>query len=295
MKIVHRFMLLAVIVGPITMQGFAQPAIKNAPKTDSTTRTEWDVTLDYYTRSVFLGRTDSIGSGYYMPAIAVNLKSGLFFSLAPTLFQQNTKQAYGGLSLIGGYDKTISDNFTIDIQLIKNLYPAATRRVNSTVTFEGEAALDYINDIVTSEISLQFLINKSSFDNTPDYVFTLTESHPFYLYALLSLNDSLSITPSASVSAGTQNFYFGYVNTEVLAEHPKEEAALKKAATKLEKAASEAKILNYELSLPVEYYLGHLIIYVTPMYDIRGKYYWATNFIITLVGRLWNWLQVLVR
>jgi hypothetical protein len=268
MKIGHRFILLAVIIGVTTMQGFAQQGIKIEGKKDSTTKTEWDITLDYYTRSVFLGRTDSAGSGNYMPAITVNLKSGFFFSLAPTLFQQNTSNAYSGLSLMAGYDKSLSDNFDIDIQLIKNFYPPASRRVNSTVTFEGEAALDYINDIITSEISPQFLVNKSTFDNTPDYVFTLIESHPFYLYTLISLNDSLSITPSASVSAGTQNFYISYVNTKDLAEHPKEEAALKKAANKAEKVASEAKILDYELSLPVSYYWGHLIITVTPLYSI---------------------------
>jgi hypothetical protein len=268
MEIIARFILLIVIVGVTTVQGLAQPINRTEGKKDSTAKTEWDVTLDYYTRSVFLGRTDSAGSGYYMPSITVNLKSGFFFSLAPTLFQQNTVNAYGGLSLIAGYDKSLSDNFDLDIQLIKNFYPALSRRVNSNVTFEGEAALDYINDIVTSEISPQLLINKSSFDNRPDYVFTLTESHPFYFYALLSLNDSLSITPSAAASAGTQNFYVSYVNTKNLAEHPKEEEALKKVATKAEKVASEAKILDYELSVPVSYYLGHLIVTITPLYSI---------------------------
>jgi hypothetical protein len=268
MKIVPRFILLAVIVCVATLQGLAQPGVKKVAKNDSTAKTEWDVTLDYYTKSVFLGRTDTIGSGFYIPAFAVNLKSGLFFSLDFTLFQQNTVKPYGGLSLTAGYDKNLSDNFAIDIQLIKNSYPSTSTRINSTVTFEAEGALDYINNIVTSEISPQLLINKSPLDNTPDYVFTLTESHPFYIYAGLSYKDSLSITPSASVSAGTQNFYFGFVNIELLAEHPKEEAAIKKAANKLAKVASEAKILDYELSLPVSYYLGHLIVTITPLYSI---------------------------
>jgi hypothetical protein len=268
MKIIPRFILLAAIIGVTTLHGFAQPGIKNIGRNDSIAKTEWDLTLDYYTRSVFLGRTDTVGSGYYMPAFAVNLKCGLFFMLDFTLFQQNTVRPYQGLSLTAGYDKTLSDNFAIDFQLIKNSYPSTSARVNSTVTFEAEAALDYINDIVTSEISPQLLINKSALDNTPDYVFTLTESHPFYIYAGLFYKDSLSITPSASVSAGTQNFYFGFVNTELLAEHPKEEAAIKKAANKLAKVASEAKILDYELSLPVSYYLGHLIVTITPLYSI---------------------------
>jgi len=243
-----------------------QPPIPaNSTKKDSTTaKTEWDVTLDYYTRSVFLGRTDTIGSGYYLPAIAVNLKSGLFFELAPSLFQQNTPKAYGGLTISGGYDKTLSNNFAIDFQLIKNFFPSsanASRRINSTVTFEGEAGVDYINEIVTSELIPQILFNKSSFDNTPDYVFTLTESHPFYIYAALSYKDSLSITPSASVSAGTQNFYFAYFNTKVLADHPK-------AVIKRTKLASEGKILDYELSVPISYYWGHLVVTATPLYSI---------------------------
>lgn len=271
MKSVESFILLIVIVGVTAVYSKAQTTAKNPGKSDTkvdSARTEWDITLDYNTRSVFLGRSDSIGSGYYMPSIAVNLKFGLFFSLAPTLFQQNTSNAYSGTTLTAGYDKSISNNFAVDIQLIKNFYPTLSRRVNSTVTFEGEGAFDYINNIITSEISPQILINKSSFDNTPDYVFTLTESHPFYIYAMLSYKDSFSITPSASVSAGTQNFYISYVNTKNLTEHPKEEAALKKLATKAEKMASEAKILGYELSLPVSYYLGHLVVTITPYYSI---------------------------
>lgn len=268
MKIAICHTLFVIIFCFNSAELFAQTAQKatadtssHKAKVDSTKRTEWDLTLDYYTRSVFLGRTDSIGSGYYLPAIALNLKSGFFFSIAPTLFEQNTVRAYQGLSLMAGYDKAVSSNFDIDIQLIKNSFPTTSTRINSTVTFEGEAAVDYINEIVTSELNFQLLVNKSALDNSPDFITTLTESHPFYLYAMASYKDSLSITPTASASAGTQNFYFSYFNTKYLSEHPKR--LVRRTAL-----VSAEKILDYELSVPINYYLGHFIFNITPLYSI---------------------------
>jgi len=227
------------------------------PANDTTKKNEWEADIDYITKSVFLGRTDSLPSGYLTPAIAFYHKSGLYGILATAILQQNTGSFYNATSITGGYDKELSHHFLGEVELTKNFFPNNnSSSINDNILFDGKASIANYNAIINSKLTFHLF-----FSNNIDEAFVLKESHPFYNYFILNLNDSLFITPTFRISAGTQEYYVTYTSTV-------EKKFGKKKTVESIDIKSLFQIMDYELSLPVYYYYHRFYVDLTPVYSI---------------------------
>ena len=102
-----------------------------------------------------------------------------------------------------------------------------------------------------------------SFSTKTDIGLNLGLSHAFEFD-----NGNFAITPSALVNAGTQNFYESYFTNRKYSVKRKRRQTTNPTAIKVIVVAKKFSILDYELSLPVNYDKAKWGLFFTPTYSL---------------------------
>ncbi|MEO6524091.1 MAG: hypothetical protein ABIN91_20570 [Mucilaginibacter sp.] len=226
----------------------------------SDNQASFQIGINFINNNVYLGRPDSVSTPSISPKIKYTFKSGLYFSGEVNYITNKKSSKLDGGNIEAGYDYTTPENFEAGASITKLFYNATSTQVSSALSTIVNAYADYdIVGIVTPGISASYIFNKSG--NKNDILFNLHISHEFEFESIFGDDDDLTITPQAGLNAGSQNFYAGYQERK-----GKLNRKANAAITAYDNQLGDFKLLNYELSAPLEYATGRFVFNFTPTY-----------------------------
>jgi len=222
--------------------------------------------LKYLSNNVYLGRIDSANIMYLVPSIGYYHKSGLHVSASVSYQLDAGLNKIDAIALEGGYDFKIGEKFSGGLSVEKYFFDMNSISFNSVNDFGVGTNAAYDFNIVTLNASAGLAFNDKTDIITE---IGLTKSFEF---------DKFAIEPTLKLFAGTQNYYNAYLvagKSHLTGNkgHGKKSAAkgnssaMSKATTITTAStaasysvveASQFKIVDYELSIPVSYTLHNL-------------------------------------
>jgi hypothetical protein len=230
--------------------------VKVRDKVSDEKRSYFEVSLNYQSNNVYLGRKDTTALPYFIPGVTYYLKSGLYFSASAGYLNTSTDQRIDVVTLEGGYDFT-AGNYGGEISFSKYFYNSQSTSVSSGIT----ASLAYQN-----EYDLGFV--KPSFTATLDFGPKTDLQASFGIqHTFEAFNDKLEITPGIVVNGSTLNFYDNYYRTK----HFKKRKGQKTITGTVDvtgtvEDASSFKILDYEPGVSLKYSAGKFTFNFSPTY-----------------------------
>jgi len=233
-------------------------------------KASFKIGVNYLSNNVFMGRADTVRTPTILPEMKYIFKNGIYLAATANYIPNRVTNKLDGGSAVFGYDFDITDDFTGGASFTKLFYAANSTQIGSSIGSTINANLSYnIADVITPIVSVDYNFLKQDFGH--DIFVNAGISHDFAIDGIFGEKDLLIISPSANLNAGTQNFYDAYF---ILKKYKltKKALALEQAAESLiikrENQLSKFKLLDYELSAPVEYKTGVLILSFTPTYAI---------------------------
>jgi len=217
-----------------------------------------NVSLNYSTNTVFVGRKDAAYKSYLNPSLTYMNKTGLFVSLSGDYYPELKTNKFVDYSYEGGYQFKLASELTGSVFVSRMLSNSNSTKVNAGVGTSFGTYLSWDNDIIN--IGTGFDYSKGKFSDltlTPtvskDISFSFGDMYQF----------DLSIDPTLTFSFGSQNFYRyylidrKYVNPTVISRingHIKE--------------MKKFQLLDYEFSVPVSFSYNDFTFTATPFYVI---------------------------
>jgi hypothetical protein len=264
-KIFHK-PLLALPMLFLTCTVYAGTLADTTKKDTTKYDSYFKLSADYTSNNVFMGRTPKTTTPIISPEAKYAFSWGLYVSGTADYLPDNKKNNIDGGDATLGYDFDITDNLSGSASYTKLFYNVNSTQVGSSISSDFNASLDYdIGDIITPSITGDYDINKQGINNDEFAGFSL--SHDIIFEKLFGDKDLILISPTVGLNAGTQNFYDAYLTRKVL-KNAKRTAAQNALIANFEQNVNQFKLLDYELSLPVEYKAGHFILQFTPEYAI---------------------------
>jgi len=215
--------------------------------------------LNFLSNNVYLGRTDTVNTPTLSPTIKYSFKSGIYLSGAMDIITNKNKNKLDGGNFEFGYDHIGDGDVDWGASFTKLFFNATSTQVDATVSSELNAYIDYdIADVVTASMGVNYEVAKSGF--TGDVLLSPSLSHDFLVDGVFGDDDELLISPSATLNAGSQNFYAGYLvrKNKILAKR------VNAAYDAYNTALGNFTLLDYELSAPISYIAGKFTFSFTP-------------------------------
>lgn len=230
-------------------------------------KASFKVGVNYMSDNVFMGRADTIKTPTILPEMKYIFKNGIYLAATADYIPNRVTNKLDGGSAAFGYDFDITDDFSGGLSFTKLFYNGKSTQIGSSINSTLNANLSYnIADVITPMISADYNFLKQGFGH--DIFLNAGISHDFAIDGIFGDKDLLIISPSVNANAGTQNFYDAYFTLKKY----KLTSSLLQAAESLiisrKDKLSKFKFLDYELSAPVEYKAGLLILSFTPTYAV---------------------------
>jgi len=226
--------------------------------------------VNYLSNSVYLGRADTVKTPMIEPSIKYTFKNGIYVSGNLEYIPNRVTNRLDAGSVAAGYDFDITDDLSGGASFTKLFYNATSTQIGSAISSTFNANLDYdIAEIITPSISIDYNLLKQGFGS--DILINAGLAHDFAWEGIFGNKDILIISPTATVNAGTQNFYDAYFTLKkykLTKAGKAKEAAAEKLIIKRKAQLSQFEILDYEFSVPIEYKAGPVIFSFTPTYAI---------------------------
>jgi len=218
-------------------------------------RSHLKIEIDYLSDNVYLGRSDSVKIPYITAGLRYIHKSGLFAGVSASYL--STEGRTDMFELSGGY-MISKGNWEAEISGTKYYYNANSYSVNAetrgAISLYSAYDLGWISPSITAGMK---------FSQTTDYTTTLGLEHDFSF-----LEESLLVEPGIYMNASTQNYYNAYFQKRKYATNRKGQQKVVGTVTASTEDAATFKILDYELTVPVEYTTHRFTIGITPVYAI---------------------------
>lgn len=234
------------------------------------------IQADYLSNSVYSGRKDSERVSYFTPTIGYFHKSGLYVD-AGMSFLANSVDA-GRIDEIvveGGYDFSITDLFDAGFYAGKYFYSNSSFAVTSDIKADIGTYFTFNTNVINFGGGADLLVSTSNDLNINGNV-----AHPFNI----SVKDnSLSISPTVEINAGTQSFYQAYYKNRKFSftTHGSngKGRSHKKSGTTTTTDTSTVKevtfpgqnrfsLLDYEFSIPMSFDAKKWGLFLTPVLAI---------------------------
>ena len=226
------------------------------------------MSVDYLNNNVFMGRADTVSTPAILPELKYTFKNGIFVSAGANYIPNRLTNKLDAGSLALGYNYEITDDLGGNVSFTKLFYSANSTQIGSAITGIISADMDYdIAGIITPTVGMNYNLVTQGFGN--DIFVNAGLSHDFAKEGIFGDNDLFIISPAALINAGTQNFYNAYLVTKkykLTAKGQAKEAVAEKLLTKQKEKLSQFSLLDYELSTPIEYKTGKLILSFRPTY-----------------------------
>jgi hypothetical protein len=233
-------------------------------------KASFKIGVNYLSNSVYFGRADTVKTPVIEPSLKYTFKSGIYFSGNMQFIPNRATNKLDGGSLGAGYDYDINDNCSGSISFTKLFYNVTSTQIGSSIgsTINGEIDYD-IADIITPSLSVDYDFLKQGFGS--DVLVNFGIAHDFAKLGIFGDDDLGIISPTATVNAGTQNFYDAYLTLKkykLTKKGKAREAAAEKLLTAQDAKLARFNLLDYEFSAPVEYKTGKFIFSFTPTYAL---------------------------
>lgn len=215
--------------------------------------------LSYMNDNVYLGRKDSVALPYITPLFGYYHKSGLFVEGSVGYLKSASQSRIDVVSLEGGYTFS-AGNYDGEITASKFFYSSQSTSVKSDV----KSSLAYFNEFDFGFITPTFTATLN-FGNKTDIGGQFGLEHTFY-----AIDDKMDFTPTFTGNASTQNYYNNYYKNRryTIKRKGKPPVAGIAAVSGTLLDASSFKVLDYEISLPINYKLGKFTFNFAPVYAI---------------------------
>lgn len=214
------------------------------------------IELSYLNDNVYMGRSDSAKVPYITAGLRYIHKSGLFAELSTSYL--TTEDRPDLVQLSGGYMFS-KGNWEGEISANKYFYNADSYNVNAETTADLNLYTAYDFGVIQPSFTGEMKFSSGA----TDYVTTFGLEHDFSFF-----NESLLVEPCVYMNAATQNYYNQYYEKRKYAVNRK---GVKKAVgtvTANTENASKFKILDYELTAPIEFVQHRFTFSFTPTYAI---------------------------
>jgi len=235
------------------------------------------VGLKYLSNNVYLGRIDSANIMYLVPSIGYVHKSGLHIGASFSYQLDAGLNKIDAIALEAGYDFKIGEKFSGGLSVEKYFFDMNSISLNSTTDLGVGSNFAYDLDFVSLNASAGL-----GFNDKVDVITEIgvTKSFEFGKFA---------VEPVIKLYAGTQNYYDSYLKAGKSHLSGNNGHAKKLAGSRVSKSnsgnasatstavapstftvvqASQYKVLDYELSIPIAYTFHNLKFDVVPTYAI---------------------------
>lgn len=227
--------------------------------------------ITFLNNNVFLGRADTVKAPTLLPVISYTFQSGLYLSGSLYYVTNRKTKPFDGGDLEAGYNYSITDKLEAGASFTKIFNSSNSTRVNSSLSSIANAYVDYnVADIITAAISINYSFSKKGFKN--DVLLNQNLSHDFAVEGIFATEDLLTISPTAGLNAGTQNFYEGYLTNRV--NRTKKTSKLvgqeiilyNMQLAQYQQDLNKFKMLDVEIAVPMVYKLNNFNFSFIPTY-----------------------------
>jgi len=268
-KVFYLPLFVILLISVFQTTAFAQTtSVDTIGDLKSEKKASFKIGVNYLSNSVYLGRADTVTTSVIEPSLKYTFKSGIYFSGNMQFIPNRATNKLDGGSVGAGYDYDISDNCSGSISFTKMFYNATSTQIGSAIGSTINANIDYdIAEIITPSLSVDYDILKQGFGS--DVLVNFGIAHDFAKLGIFGDDDLGIISPTATVNAGTQNFYDAYLTLKkykLTKKGQAREAAAQKLLNGQEAKLARFNLLDYEFSAPVEYKTGKFIFSFTPTY-----------------------------
>ncbi|HLK29450.1 MAG TPA: hypothetical protein VKT28_12790 [Puia sp.] len=217
------------------------------------------VELSYLSNNVYFGRKDSLATPYLTPSLAYYNKSGLFVNASASYLLKSGQNRFDLFTVGAGYAHRFGD-LDMLISASKFFYNHNSYNVESEIEGSVAAAFSYDWKIITPVVT-----GTALFGQQMDYAASFGLEHTFY-----AANDHLDITLSAMANASTQNYYNNYYKFrkyKLLLAILEKRGITEDIDAAIENAR-RFKLLDYELSVPINYSIKKFTFNLNPVFAI---------------------------
>lgn len=239
----------------------------------------FELTLNYLSNSVFMGRADSVRTAVITPQLKYAFSNGIYLSGSLYVVPNRKKNKVDGGDLTLGYDFDLTDNLSGGVSFSKFFYSSNSTQVSSSQSSTISGYLTYANDFITPTIMADYNFNKQGVAG--DLFLNIALSHDFDIDGVFGKDDGLTLSPTIEANTGTQNFYNGYVVYRKR-KNVQNSAAAATLLQTYQSELSQYKLLDYEFSMPVEYSTGNLTFSITPTYAVAQNQFKSAAVVKTL-------------
>ena len=222
--------------------------------------------MNYSTNSVWEGRSDSIVTPYIGTTLGYHFKFGGYINGTLNFYPNRKDNVLDQSILQAGYDFTlIKDKLKGALSYSAYFNSKYSTQVKSEIKGVTSAGLSYDAKIVEWSVNADY-----DFGNKSD--FTLTSSLSRWIEVFSKGNNTLSVNPTVTGFAGTQNLYAEYLKNRVnkIKLHGKKAGTTAASTTSTVQTSeySQFNLVDIDLALPVGYSYHDLSFSVTPTYAI---------------------------
>lgn len=215
--------------------------------------------VSFVSDAVFMGRRDTVAAPYLLPSLGYYHKSGFF---ADAAFSYLLAEGEGRIDLgllTAGYT-FLSNQLSGGLSGTAYFFNDSSYNVKSETVADISGILGYDWGLLETSLSLSTYFNQVG---NPDYFAGITLSRD-----LIDSGRHWVFRPMISAYVGTQYFYEAYYNSSRLGNR-KGGGRSSGGVTNPPSSTNLAEVekfrwLNLEVSLPVYYFSGHLILSATP-------------------------------
>jgi len=212
------------------------------------------ISLNYNTALNYYGRTDSLKSTGFFPLAELWFTSKLYVNAAP-IFTNNSLQrlAYAGTVASAGY-QNVGEKWISSLYVTKPFYKENSELVQSALKAQSGASFTFQNNVLNITAG-----GDVKFSDKVDYGATAGLDHLVRIQA--TENSVVIFDPTTTIYGGTQNFqrsYYKKVKPGVL--------LFPGSSQQVTENVSRFNVLAYELSVPVIYASGKVLLMATPSY-----------------------------
>lgn len=222
-------------------------------------RSYFKFSASYISNAVYYGRRDSLALPYIIPSISYNDKSGFYLEGSLSYLASSGESQVDAGVITAGYEfNSMNEKLSGSVYASKYFTSSSSYSVHGEVMGAIGSSLYYKLGPVSVNGGADI-----SFANKTDVGVNLGLSHQFEFD-----NGNFAITPTAVVNAGTQNFYEGYFTNRKFSAKRKRRQTTNPNAIKVIVVNKKFAVLDYELSLPVNYDKAKWGLFITPTYSL---------------------------
>lgn len=209
----------------------------------------------YLSNSVYNGRKDSLTLPYITPSIGYFNNSGFYIQGSLSYLNSASESRIDLFSFDIGYDFSLGDNFSGGVYASKYFYNKSSTAVSSENKGGLGSYFSYDFGIISTNGNLDL-----SFSSKTDFFAGIGLSHAF---SFGTENNQFSITPTVHSNWGSQNYYQGYLQNSP-GKRNKSNTNTKVSVNQ----QSSFELLDYEISIPLNYDGNKWGLFITPTYAI---------------------------